>query len=477
MTRAASVILLLALVGGGALAGCAPALLWYGHDPTRATRWELRANEGKTWIESGAVGGTRGQRQGAAYDEVVVAHLVFDEQGRRYAFPARRGDRWHMIVDGREGGAWDGVTSPRFSAKGQHFIYLAEQAGHWHVVRDGIAGEGHRAIVEGTLTLSSNGARLGYAATDGAGGCIRVFVDSRPPSDCYQQVRALFVGDRRELDLSVVEVDGASAVVRDTRRYVIEGLGPVAFEAREGDWAAVSRVDGKARIVDAGIVEKRSLVGTSGVPTVSASDQGPLNPTPGTDAAPADEIAGLTFTPTGELAYAAREADTWRFVLNGRAGPAAYRSIDAVSFSASGKRHGYVARLADGRAAVVIDGRARGAWSSAAGLVFSGDDRRAAWAVRAGGDTAIVCDGGLFPFDVVIESSIGFSADGRHWGAVVGDRRRRQLSIVVDGKHHLPFDSAELFGAAAEQAADAGGLRRWVTAELDRRNQREGSAP
>jgi hypothetical protein len=66
-----------------------------------------------------------------------------------------------------------------------------------------------------------------------------------------------------------------------------------------------------------------------------------------------------------------------------------------------------------------------------------------------------------------VETSVAFSNDSHHWGAVIGDLGRRRLSVVVDGQHRLPFDSEELFGAAAERAGDAIALRDWVSAALE----------
>jgi hypothetical protein len=287
---------------------CAPALLWYGHDPARLVRWELRSENGVAWLESrpvaeGARAARATSRRTDAFDEIVVAELVFGaaHTGGRFAVPARRGDRWYVLSDRGSGPGWDGVASLRFSPEGGQLVYLGQQASRWHVVRDGEwRSPGYDAIVDGTLTWSRGGRRVGYAAE--MGGCVRVLADRAPTRGCYRDVRGLVVGEEPAEDAFVVvpENDGASAE-RGGRMRLLRG---------------------------------------------------------GATLAEADEIVGLALTPAGKLGYAMRDGATWHFVLDGRReGP--YPWLRSATFSRSGRRHGYVAGLPDGRSGVIIDGAPR----------------------------------------------------------------------------------------------------------------------
>jgi hypothetical protein len=68
----------------------------------------------------------------------------------------------------------------------------------------------------------------------------------------------------------------------------------------------------------------------------------------------------------------------------------------------------------------------------------------------------------------VIDGSLRFSADGRHWAALVGTRSERELFITVDGTSRLPFDAQELFGGGVRGSDVRAFLGSWVLAELER---------
>jgi rRNA maturation protein Nop10 len=62
----------------------------------------------------------------SSFDKVGEASWVFGNSGSdRYAYAAKRGKKWLMIADGKEGPEFVEVDSPRFSANGQHFAYRA----------------------------------------------------------------------------------------------------------------------------------------------------------------------------------------------------------------------------------------------------------------------------------------------------------------------------------------------------------------
>jgi hypothetical protein len=396
----AGVLAVAVLAGLAAGAGCGPALLWYGHDPQRARRLELRAGEGQQWLAEVGRPGARPAaiRRSPAFDALEMSELVWSADGRRFATAGRRGSRWHVLVDFVESPPWDGVGALVFSPDGRHFAYAAERAGRWLAVLDGHAGPSYAGIVEGSLVFSPDSRRFGHAAIEP--GCVRLVLDGRPGA-CHAGVRSIALADQPAGDVFVIADQGTPAIWQGGRVHPVPGLSAFAADPRRGRWAAVLRTDEADVVVAQGQVVEQ-----------------------------AREVRELVFAPDGRLAYAAR--------------------------------------LPDGQVVVVVDGARQGPWPDAAGLAFSGDGARLAYAVRQGGGAAVVADGRLHRFDVVVETAIGWSGDGAHWAALVGDRRRERLSIVVDGRAHLKFDGAELFGGAAVGAADPGVLRQWVVAELER---------
>jgi Tol biopolymer transport system component len=83
---------------------------------------------------------------GSAFDRIGEAFWLFGDAGNEhYAYAAKRGKKWLMVVDGKEGPEFLEVNSPRFSRDGQHFAYSAmTQKGEtivlWAMVADGKRG-------------------------------------------------------------------------------------------------------------------------------------------------------------------------------------------------------------------------------------------------------------------------------------------------------------------------------------------------
>ncbi|TWJ32962.1 WD40 repeat protein [Geobacter argillaceus] len=66
------------------------------------------------------------------YDE--AAELVYNRDGSRHAYTARNGKNWFLVVNGKEGPAFDRVVTPMFSPDGSRLIYRARKDGKRFVV-------------------------------------------------------------------------------------------------------------------------------------------------------------------------------------------------------------------------------------------------------------------------------------------------------------------------------------------------------
>ena len=70
----------------------------------------------------------------------------------------KKDEKWVVVVDGKEGKAYDGVSIPSYSPDSKHLAYAALSQGVWMVVVDGKEGAGRfSAIVKGaTLVFTDN---------------------------------------------------------------------------------------------------------------------------------------------------------------------------------------------------------------------------------------------------------------------------------------------------------------------------------
>jgi hypothetical protein len=183
--------------------------------------------------------------------------------------------------------------------------------------------------------------------------------------------------------------------------------------------------------------------------------------------APARRIAELAFGPGGDhVAYAA-ERDGWVMNVDGHEGDR-FESVGPPTFSADGAHVAYLGKRA-GAQWLIVDGRAERAWTSAVGLALAPNGKRSAYVAGSAAHPVVVCDGVPFPFALLVEQTLTFSRDGRHWAVLAGDPTRRKLFIAVDGVARVSVDGRELFGSGTSgaPAAVATFLRGWVAAELE----------
>jgi|GEM_PF-5491526 len=418
------------------VASCAPSLLWVGHNPARTNRFELRHNGNQFWVVQrvSVKGSGIFERKSAAFDEVYLEHAKWNPKRQSLAFIARRAQQYVVVDDLQTGASFDGIGGLYFSPDGGHLAYSAKRGDSWLVLNDGIEVARAESIVDLPFSFSPDSKRLGFAVVRGK--CAHTLIDGAL-GPCVSNVTALALGNTRKADLILVKRQVESVLLHEEHEFALPNLKDFSLDPVFGRWAAV---------VQEG--DSQSLL---------LSGQG---------VAQASKVMRLEFSPSGALSYVIKREDGLHAVIDG-VEERGFMDVGGIVFSDSGKHHAYVGQ--EGNVAIVMrDGQEVARWSAADGLVFSADAKRLAYAARNGNSSFVVCQDKPYPFDVVVETSLAFTADGQHCGALVGTFVGKRLSIAIDGKSVLPFDSAEFFGAAAEGAAGLSQLRPWVRAEMQR---------
>ncbi len=87
---------------------------------------------------------------------------VFSSNGMRIAYLARKGAKWSVIVDGKQGPEYDGADYVSFSPDGEHLAFGAKVGTKWSMIADGKEGPQYDDI--GDPVFSPDGKRIGYGA-------------------------------------------------------------------------------------------------------------------------------------------------------------------------------------------------------------------------------------------------------------------------------------------------------------------------
>ena len=451
------------LVGAAVLAGCAPTVIWTGHTADRRHAIEIAAGDGVQWV---AVDGARR----AGYKQIAAWSIVTGAPDR-VVYAAAVGGDWVVVDDGRRGPAWTGIGE--IAIAGHRTAYSAERGGRWHVVVDGVAGAAWDSLLASTLRFSADGAHVVYVARDSQGA--HVVVDGRAGS-AWPGAAQL-----------VVSPSGAhvayAARVGETWRVVVDGVaGPTASAVRwlafagETPVYAATGPDGVRVVLGATPSEPyravRALVTSGGHAAWIARDgEGDLAACDGAIVGRAATLAEsrLAVVRGCELAYGAQDGAAWRVVT--RAG--ADDAYDEVGTLVVASGHLAYAARRGATWQIVVDGQAREGGSLVGDPVLSPDGARVGFVARRGRWVAVV-DARVVPFDLVMEGTLAFSADGQRWAVLAGELATERLFFALDGTRRIPLASAEVYSAAAQFSAtspfgDHGDiLRRWTAAEANK---------
>ena len=107
------------------------------------------------------------QRLGKLTEDIYMFKVSPD--GKRMAHAAKKGKKWFLVVDGRDGTKYDGLVpvSQIFSPDGKCVAYIAMTGKKQFVVVDGREGSGYDMVVTNTLIFTPAGVATYLAVRDG----------------------------------------------------------------------------------------------------------------------------------------------------------------------------------------------------------------------------------------------------------------------------------------------------------------------
>ncbi|MDW8105025.1 MAG: hypothetical protein RMK92_08435 [Armatimonadota bacterium] len=290
----------------------------------RGDRWFLVVNGRETPVPRGEVRG-----------------LVLSPDGTQLAYVAESGGKETVFVGGKPVGTYDGAVLHFVSNDGSRLVYEVERQGQWFLVVNGQHSPLYQKISQ--LSLGENGDVIAYVATAGSK---TVVVWRGQPSPPYDGI-------------------GIISVSRDGKRLV--------YPALVGNrWTVV--IDGQPHgwyehVASAQVSEDGSRVayvvqrGGQQFVVVDGKKEGPydsvvsmLSPFPAKGLSQMEPPQALPETSREGFGYVARRGNQWFVVVNGRR-YGAYEFAYAPVFRRDGAHFAFAAQRKGSNVVVVVDGK------------------------------------------------------------------------------------------------------------------------
>lgn len=443
------------------MSGCTH-LVWYGRSPDRRHVAAVIERGGQQLVRHDA-------RDGFAFAGIGVEGLQLDS--KRVVYPAQLEEGGWVVVLGAQ------QQSERFDAigavvlAGGHAAFAAERKGKWFVVSEGARESGPwDEVLAGSLRVSASGTTTAFAARRDGKTFVLVNDEERGPFDAagqlrFQRERVTFTARTTE---GVFVHEPGGGVLGPWEDVVELGTSDQAltFAAREGKAWKVFRKGalsaGFERVAGLTFAGDRVLFGAriNGAEFVVDGER---------TLGPFITLKRQLYVAGDAVVLAGKRENGWWVLRDGR--PESGPWEDVSSLVGSGTHDAFIAER-DGRSIVVVDGAEQRSWEQATGLALN-TEGKPLYFVRSGAQSLVVDGDRTTPFDLVLADTLVFSADGRHFGCVTGERKTKKLFITFDDGARVPLDFEELTAAitrvpqeALLSAPESDLLRRWVEAEL-----------
>lgn len=440
-------------------------LVWYGRSADRRHVAAVIERGGKQLVRYDT-------KDGFAFAGIGVDGLHVEST--RVVYPAQLDDGGWVVVSGAaQSGRFDAIGA--VVARDGHTAFAAERSGKWFVVREASESGPWDEVLAGSLRLSSSGTTSGFVARRGG----KVFVvlddEERGPFDAvgqlqFQGERVLFTARTTEGVFVHAPGGGVLGPWEDVVELVSSERG-FAFAARERgsghkEWRVFRHgalSPGFERVAGLTFASGRLVFAgrTAGQEFVVDGDRqlGPFTTLKRQLLAPDD----------GALFFAGKRADRWWVFREGRRESGPWDDVSALVVRGS---HDAFLAERDGRSVVVVDGAEGREWELAMGLTLN-DSGKPLYFARNGSQSLVVDGERTTPFDLVLADALVYSRDGKHFGAVTGEKKTKQLFITFDDGARVPIDLEELTAAITRVPPEllltnpqSELLRQWVEAEL-----------
>jgi hypothetical protein len=354
-----------------------------------------------------AIAGASGSRMaaylngkaGEKYDQIQTSPPVLSPDGRHWAYGARKGNDWFMVLDEKEFGPYTGFPpygglpgggaqpipfqlTPNkpivFSPDSKHIAFVADKGTQMVVVEDGkeITPPGIQVDTTASLIFSRQGDHLAFFVRDATSRCAVILDGVMGPK--YGAVyRPQFSDDGRHLFYVGMKTPGKYMLVMDGKEgpefsavgNSNTGLGILVSPdgARIAYMAYGGGSGGTGAVVEGKTVPDAARVWMSPdgkdiayllEPTTNSHVTIVKVVVNGKAGLEYTTLKDLRFAPDGHAVYSVTAANGKTFVVDGDKESDAYDDVDlgSLHFSADGKHTAYVA-TANSKSFVVLDGK------------------------------------------------------------------------------------------------------------------------
>jgi Tol biopolymer transport system component len=331
--------------------------------------YSVKTNDGEFVMVDGVAGKTYTSIPRYPLTEAGIQEQIkFSPDGRRVAYVARKGVKFLVVVDGKEGPEYDRIRvgAPSFSPDSRRLSYFAERGGKTFAVVDGIESKPFDRSSSHAPTFSPDSRRVVYMAQHGKQ--THVVIDGVEVVEPEYVSEPKFSKTGKRMAYVVVRKDQWLVVIDGKAGKPYSGLGN-NIEFSEDEKHVLYQADtpeGQMLVVDSVETEPRPVI----------------------------EENSYGFSPDGrQVAYIASESRDQQYVVVDHKNGKTYKVVGKPTFSPD-SRHVIYAAWRAGKMMVVTDGVEGEAFDEVNDYFrFSPDGKRMAYFAKRGGQQFLVVDG------------------------------------------------------------------------------------